>query len=43
MPRAKSEWLMPHYGNLGPERIWSIVAYLEHDILPPGRVAQASP
>ena len=41
MPRAKNEWLMPHYANLGPERIWAMIAYLEHDILPPGQMAKA--
>ena len=41
MPRAKNEWLMPHYANLGPERIWGLIAYLEHEILPPGRMAEA--
>ncbi|MBK5964582.1 hypothetical protein CCR95_10920 [Thiocystis minor] len=41
MPRAKGEWLMPHYASIGPERIWALIAYLEHDILPKGQVASA--
>jgi nitrate reductase gamma subunit len=34
MPRAKGEWLMPSYPNLGPERIWALIAYLEDEVLP---------
>ncbi len=34
MPRAEGEWLMPYYANLGPERIWALISYLEKEILP---------
>lgn len=39
MPRAKDEWLMPHYANLGPERIWALIAFLEEEVLPHPLVA----
>jgi len=39
----KNEWLMPAYANLGAERIWSMVSFLEAEILPPDQVAQAAP
>ncbi len=34
MPRAKGEWLMPSYPNLGAERTWALIAYLEQEVLP---------
>ena len=39
IPRAPGEWLMPQYANLGPERIWALISYLEEEVLPAGQVA----
>lgn len=36
-----NEWLMPAYANLGADKIWSLIAYLEAEILPPGQVRAA--
>ena len=42
IPRADGEWLMPSYGNLPPQQIWALIAYLEAEILPKPLVADAS-
>jgi mono/diheme cytochrome c family protein len=42
LPRDKGQWLMPSYPNLGPERTWAIIAYLEEEVLPRRLTADAT-
>ncbi|SDW69327.1 respiratory nitrate reductase subunit gamma [Thiocapsa roseopersicina] len=40
LPRNKGEWLMPAYANLGPDKIWSLITYLETEVFPQTQVAR---
>jgi mono/diheme cytochrome c family protein len=40
LPRSKDEWLMPSYANLGSDKIWALITYLEAEVFPPGQIAQ---
>jgi mono/diheme cytochrome c family protein len=40
LPRNKDEWLMPSYANLGPDKIWSLITYLETEVFPQWQVAR---
>jgi mono/diheme cytochrome c family protein len=40
LPRNTGEWLMPAYANLGSDKIWALITYLEAEVLPPRRLAE---
>jgi respiratory nitrate reductase gamma subunit len=39
IPGGKDQWLMPQFRDLGPNKIWALVSYLEAEILPSQRAA----
>jgi respiratory nitrate reductase gamma subunit len=43
IPAGDGNWLMPpQNGNLSPDKIWAVIAYLESEVLPGGSLAEAS-
>ena len=42
IPGGQSDWLMPPFGYLSADEIWSVVDYLEAGILPRQAVAPAA-
>lgn len=39
IPDGKDRWLMPRFRELGPEKIWSLVDYLQAEVLPGGNTS----
>ena len=42
IPDGKDHWLMPQFRDLGPEKIWALVSYLEAEILPRRKSSDAA-